>query len=231
MKSEKNFNKHISSYLKELEKKGLSSLTIKRKNQHLTAFKEWLLNEEKKNISLQEVKKNHLLKFKKNLLKKEIKESTADNYLMTVNNLLEYLHGFDSESDIQKVVNHYFQTKGYSLKEIKKDAKKRKIIYSRYTRPAKDLLELAGSLERAKKAIDKVAGWAKSRNLDYAIETVFKKWPEIDKLKVKKKQKKPYYIGDPMVQSKTKNKWYVINKSGDWLEFAGDEKDIEWREE
>jgi len=37
-----------------------------------------------------------------------------------------------------------------------------------------------------KKAITKVARWASSRNLDYAIETVFKKWLELDKLNQKK---------------------------------------------
>ena len=33
------------------------------------------------------------------------------------------------ETNIQKIVNHYFETKGLSLEEIKKDAKKKKIIY------------------------------------------------------------------------------------------------------
>ena len=62
-----------------------------------------------------------------------------------------------------------------NLSQLKRDAKKRKIIYSRFTKPAKQLLELAGSVQAAKKAISKVAEWAKSRDLDYAIETVFKK--------------------------------------------------------
>ncbi len=133
------------------------------------------------------------------------------------------------ETEIQEIINHYFFTKGFSLEDIKENSKKKKIVYSRHTRPAKDLLELAGSTKKAKKAIDKVAAWAKSRNLDYAIETVFKKWPEIDKLKAKEKEKKPYYCGDLMVKSKRNGKWYVIDKSGEWLEFAGKEEDIEWR--
>lgn len=133
------------------------------------------------------------------------------------------------ETAIQQIVNHYFYTKGLSLKQIKGDAKKKKIIYSRFTRPAKQLLELAGSVKNAKDAIDKVAKWAKSRNLDYAIETVFKKWLELDRLKPKEIVKKPYYQENPMVWSETKGKWYVINESGDWLEFAAKESDIEWR--
>ncbi len=133
------------------------------------------------------------------------------------------------ETAIQQIVNHYFKSKGLSLDEIKKDAKKRKIIYSRYTRPAKQLLELAGSISNAKKAITKVARWASSRNLDYAIETVFKKWLELDRLKPKEIVKKPYYRDDPMVWSETKKKWFVISSDGDWKEFADDESKIKWK--
>ena len=133
------------------------------------------------------------------------------------------------ETDIQEIVNHYFYSKGLSLEQIKKDAKKKKIIYSRFTRPAKQLLTLAGSVKKAKKAIDKVAQWANSRSLDYAIETVFKKWLELDKLKPKEIVKKPYYNNNLMVWSETKKKWYVINEYDEWLEYAGPEQDIEWR--
>jgi hypothetical protein len=133
------------------------------------------------------------------------------------------------ETDIQKIVNYYFQTKGLSIEKIKDNAKKKKIVYSRYTRPAKQLLELAGSLKEAKKAIKKVAQWAKSRDLDYAIETVFKKWLELDKLKPKEVVKKPFFRDEPMVWSSTKKKWYVISDDGEWREFVGDEKDMEWK--
>ncbi len=133
------------------------------------------------------------------------------------------------ETKIQKIVNHYFYSKGLSLDKIKKDAKKKKIVYSRFTRPAKQLLELAGSTRKAKSAITKVAEWAKSRNLDYAIETVFKKWLELDRLKPKEIVKKPYYRKNPMIWSETKKKWYVIDRDGTWLEFADKESEIEWK--
>ncbi|MDD3399423.1 MAG: hypothetical protein WC919_01615 [Candidatus Paceibacterota bacterium] len=134
-----------------------------------------------------------------------------------------------TESAIQEIVNHYFYTKGLALEQIKEDAKKRKIIYSRFTRPAKQLLELAGSVQKAKEAINVVAEWAKSRGLDYAIETVFKKWLELGRLKPKEIIKKPFYQDNPMVWSETKRKWYVIDETGTWLEFAGKESEIEWR--
>jgi len=133
------------------------------------------------------------------------------------------------ETAIQQIVNHYFYSKGLSLDEIKENSKKKKIIYSRFTKPAKQLLELAGSVKKAKQAIDKVAKWAQSRNLDYAIETVFKKWLELDRLKPKEIVKKPFYKNNSMVWSEAKRKWYVIDEEGNWLEFAGKKSDIEWR--
>ena len=133
------------------------------------------------------------------------------------------------ETAIQQIINHYFFTKGLTLEQIKNDAKKRKIIYSRYTRPAKQLLELAGSAKKAKKAIDKVAQWAQSRNLDYAIETVFKKWLELDRLKPKEIVKKPFFRDEPMAWSEARKKWYVISSDGEWREFVGQDSDIEWR--
>lgn len=142
---------------------------------------------------------------------------------------IKYFEDLKEETAIRQVVTHYFETKGLGLNELKRDAKKRKIVYSRYTKPAKQLIELAGSAGKAKKAIDVVADWAKTRNLDYAIETVFKKWLELDRLKPKEIVKKPYYQGDPMVWSKTHRKWYVISQRGEWLEWAGKESEIEWR--
>ena len=132
-------------------------------------------------------------------------------------------------TDIQKIVNHYFKSKGLSLKEIKESARKRKIVYSRHTRPAKQLLELAGSVRKAQGAIGKVARWAKSRKLDYSIETVLKKWLELDRLQPKKPVKKAYYKGRPLVWSETKKKWYVISPDGEWLNFAGKKSDIKWQ--
>lgn len=144
---------------------------------------------------------------------------------------IKYFEDLKEETALRQIVTHYFKSKGLSLRELKENAKKRKIIYSRFTKPAKQLLELAGSVEKAKAAIDKVADWANTRKLDYAIETVFKKWLELDRLKPKEIVKKPFYKGDPMIWSETKKKWYVLDKYGEWLEFAGKETEIEWKTE
>lgn len=142
---------------------------------------------------------------------------------------IKYCKELEQETAIRQIITHYFETKELNLSELKRNAKKRKIIYSRFTRPAKQLLELTGSTDKAKQAISKVAEWAKSRGLDYAIETVFKKWLELEKLKPKEVIKKPFYEGMPMVWSQSHRKWYVISQEGRWLEFADSESKIEWR--
>lgn len=142
---------------------------------------------------------------------------------------IKYYTELTEETAIRQIVTFYFKTKGLSLDEIKRDAKKRKIVYSRFTKPAKQLLELAGSVKKAKQAIDKVAKWAKSRDLDYAIETVFKKWLELDRLKPKEIVKKPFFQGKPMIWSQTRRKWYVISDDGEWLEFAAKKSEIIWK--
>ncbi len=142
---------------------------------------------------------------------------------------IKYLKELREETAIRQVITCFFETKGVNLDELKRSARKRDIVYSRYTKPAKQLIELAGSPPAAKEAIKKVADWANSRKLDYAIETVFKKWLELDRLKPKEVVKKPFYRGDPMVWSENRKKWFVITSAGEWLEYADKEEFIEWR--
>ena len=142
---------------------------------------------------------------------------------------IKYLNDLEDDTAIRQVVTHYFETKGVNLDQLKKSAKKRNIIYSRFTKPAKQLIELAGNPEKAKKAIDIVSKWAISRDLDYTIETVFKRWLELDKLKPKEIVKKPFYNNNPLVWSETKKKWYVVDETNTWLEFADTEDKIEWK--
>ncbi len=142
---------------------------------------------------------------------------------------MKYYQDLKTETAIQQIITYYFETKGVPLGELKRNARKRKIVYSRFTKPAKQLITLAGSVEKAKEAIYTVAEWAKSRGLDYAIETVFKKWLELDRLKPKEIVKKPFYRGDPMVWSETRKKWYVIDEVGNWLEFCDKKDKIDWR--
>jgi len=130
---------------------------------------------------------------------------------------------------LRQIVTYYFTTKGVSLVELKRKAKVEKIVYGKYAKSARELLMLAGSLEKAKSAIKRVAEWAGSRELDYSLDTVIKRWLELERLKPKEVVKKAFYKGDPMMWNERKKKWFVINSEGDWLEFADEESKIEWR--
>jgi len=55
-------------------------------------------------------------------------------------NRIKYLIRLEKDTAIQQIVTHYFETKGVPLAKLKESAKKRRIIYSRFTRPAKELL-------------------------------------------------------------------------------------------
>ncbi len=124
---------------------------------------------------------------------------------------------------LQSVVNYFYELKGWDYKD-----KKYKSIYARYTKPAKELLELCdGNINEAKFCIKKVCDWAKSRDLNWGIETVFKKWYDIDKLIPKAKEKKPYYEGNRMF--KNGNQWNVIMENGEIKKFAGNINDIKYK--
>jgi len=218
----KEISKIFGETIKLLEIKGDKALTYK-----IRAYKNAIniLNNLKVDIS--DVYKEKGLKGIRELGIGEKNSKKIEEYI-NKEKITEF-EELNEETAIQNIIAHFFQSKGLGLQELKENAKKRKIIYSRFTKPAKQLLELAGSIEKAKEAIDKVAQWANTRKLDYAIETVFKKWLELDRLKPKEIVKKPFYRGDPMIFSTTKKKWYVISKYGEWLEFADKESTIEWR--
>jgi hypothetical protein len=126
----------------------------------------------------------------------------------------------------QDVVNYFFELKGWANKD-KDFYKKKKIIYARFLRPAKELLELCdGNLEEAKECLDKISKWATSHDLGWAIETVFKKWYELDYLKPK--DKKPYIDGRRAFQ-KENGKWYLIEKNGEIKEYVGSLDKIDYK--
>lgn len=129
----------------------------------------------------------------------------------------------DIATPLQSVVNYFYELKNWDYKD-----KKYKSIYSRYTKPAKELLELCdGNIKEAQFCIKKVCDWANSRELDWGIETVFKKWYDIDKLLPQVKTKKAYYDGNRMF--KNGNQWNVIMPNGEIKKFAGDFNKIQYK--
>lgn len=224
MVSEKSTNKKIAKIFYEIA----DLLELKGVKFKPAAYRKAARNLESFQEDIEEILKKEGKKGIKKIL--GIGESTAakiEEYLKK--NKITHLKDLQDETAIQQIIAHFFKSKGVSLGELKENARKKSIVYSRFTAPAKKLLELAGSIEKAKEAIDKVALWANSRKLDYAIETIFKKWLELDTLKPKEIVKKPFYDNHPMIWSDAKQRWFVIGRGGEWLEFAGDEKDIEWR--
>ena len=219
-------NKEISKIFQDiiqlLEIKGDKALSYK-----LRAYKNAINILDNLKINIDEIYKEKGLKGIRDLGVGEKNAKKIEEYIKK-QKIKEY-DKLKEETAIRQVITYFFESKGLSLQELKENAKKRKIIYSRFTKPAKQLLDLAGSTEKAKEAINKVAQWANTRKLDYAIETVFKKWLELDRLKPKEIVKKPFYKGDPMIWSETKKKWFVISKYGQWLEFADKENTIEWK--
>ena len=127
-----------------------------------------------------------------------------------------------NKSPIQQIVDQFFVLKGWDFKG-KDFYKKKKIVYGRHVSPAKELLVLCdGNVERAKERMGRVAKWADSNNLIWMIETVLKKWLEIDKLKPREKE--PYFRDMKIIIKN--NKKYCIDAFGKWLEFVGNESEI-----
>ena len=46
---------------------------------------------------------------------------------------IKYYEELKKETAIRQIITYYFETRGLNLEELKKNAKKRKIVYSRYT--------------------------------------------------------------------------------------------------
>jgi len=99
-----------------------------------------------------------------------------------------YLEELDEETAIRQIVTYFFETKGVNLEQLKNDAKKRDIVYSRFTKPPNSYWSWPA--RSSGQGCHKNRGrLANSRKLDYAIETVFKKWLELDRLQPKERSK------------------------------------------
>lgn len=106
---------------------------------------------------------------------------------------------------IQALVHSFYGLKGWKYESTPAQQK----LFSRHTPSAKLLLELCDQdLEEAKRCLTKVAEWANSKELDWGIETVFKRWYDLDSLKLK--EKKPYYDNCRIFQKTEGGRWYII---------------------
>ena len=120
-----------------------------------------------------------------------------------------------SGDGIKQIIEEYYLLKGWKYENTIPQQK----LWRRNLRPAKELLELCEkNLDEAKYCLRKVGEWAKSKELDWSIETVFKKWYDIDSLKPK--EKKPYFEGKRIFQKVPNGKWWCIYPDGEIKELG-----------
>lgn len=90
-------------------------------------------------------------------------------------------------------------------------------IAKRYLRASKDLLQACdGNVDLAKEKILKVKEWAGLKVLDWSLETVLKRWFELDS--EVGASKRAYIDGDPAYQ----------NANGDWMVILKDGRHVKW---
>lgn len=129
-------------------------------------------------------------------------------------------------TSIQEVVHYFFKLKDWNYE---KDKKKLGPVFRRYLRPAKELLKLANNdIGRAKHYLEIIKRWADATNLEWSIETVFKRWFDIINEKLPQEPKKnPYYQGN-LMRKGYDGRWRIFIDS-QWKIFAGKESEIEWK--
>lgn len=123
------------------------------------------------------------------------------------------------ETKLQQVINYFYELKGWNWKD-----QKYKKIYSRFTKSAKDLLELTEQdVKEAQRKLKILADWANSRKLDWSIETVFKKWFDLPQLQPR--EKKPKWEGQPLFKD-TAGRWKIVMHTGEVKIFNAPESEI-----
>lgn len=157
--------------------------------------------------STQYIREKALLEVEPETQKYQLKQDNTDVYKVYTQDRVRIELGKNNTppTAAQEVILYFFSLKGWEYKGTPSEKK----LFRRYLRAAKDLLELCEKdVPAAKECLDKISAWAKSRELDWSIETIFKKWYEIDLLKPK--EKKPHYDGCRIFQKVDGGKWWII---------------------
>ncbi len=104
----------------------------------------------------------------------------------------------------------------------------------RYSYPSNKKIEIEANICRTtrKKVIKNLIKKGKIRikfrtGATSAFTFPCKPFPSKKKSPFGRKKKKPYYQNQPMRQKN--GKWFVIDDSGEWLEFADEENKIDWK--
>ena len=75
-----------------------------------------------------------------------------------------------TDTPLQQVVNHYL---------FLKDLDQEEVIYARYVKDAKEILDITNSIKKAKELLDRTKEWAESRGLEWGMETSVKRYLEL----------------------------------------------------
>ncbi len=125
------------------------------------------------------------------------------------------------KKDIEEVIRFYMDTKDWEVSD-----KEFPLVARSFKSDADKLLRLGKDVEKVKRKTKLTKKWCESRDLEWSLGTVVKKW--FDKMKPKKEKKHPYYRGQRMYEKG--DTWFVIpNDGGKHLEFSGSKEDIEWK--
>lgn len=169
----------------------------------------------KENKSYTENVNSMLTDCKHNIIK--LNKNKLNNNTEKISDKLQIIK---EKTKIQEIVDYFFELKEWNKEKLIEN----KIIYSRYVKPAKELLGLCeDNIEIAKKRLDIIKNWANSQELEWTIETVFKRWFDLEKLP-QEKEKKPYIENNRAYQKGSK--WFIIMPNGEHKEFIGDKNSI-----
>ncbi len=93
------------------------------------------------------------------------------------------IDGVKKKHPTHQLTDYYLKLKGIDY-EDSEFYKEQGISYSHLAKRAKEILDLTnGNLDEAKSKVEKVSKWANFNGLEWTLETVQKRWLEIDLLK------------------------------------------------
>lgn len=118
-----------------------------------------------------------------------------------------------------QIVEYFIYAKGWTKETLPGRT------FSSYLRAAKDLIDATGSVDAAKSKIDMVRKWADDRELSWSLETIFRKWHELEN---PSEMKKRAFIGPDRAYQRNGD-WYVIISTGEHKKYAGPLSSIEYR--
>ena len=116
-----------------------------------------------------------------------------------------------------ELVEAFFEAKGWEMNSQ---------VFRRYLRASKELLLACNDdIGLAKEKLTKVKRWADLKQLDWSLETVIKRWFELDNDTPRPKQA---YIDGCKAYQNPRGDWMVINHDGTHLKWVGPLDKIEY---